>query len=121
GLWYLVNNTETDQKLKIRVMNISKTELADTLARALSVSLAQALRQPVVVENKPGASTVIGADYVAKSQPDGYTLLVTSAPHVSNPSLMKKLPFDTVKDFAPVCLAAQSPFVLVVKPDSPIK
>ncbi len=93
----------------------------DTLARTLSVSLAQALGQPVVVENKPGASTVIGADYVAKSQPDGYTLLVTSAPHVSNPSLMKKLPFDTVKDFAPVCLAAKSPFVLVVKPDSPIK
>ncbi|RTZ41651.1 tripartite tricarboxylate transporter substrate binding protein [Candidimonas sp. SYP-B2681] len=93
----------------------------DTLARALSTSLARALGQSVVVENKPGASTVIGADYVAKSKPDGYTLLVTSAPHVSNPSLMKKMPFDTVKDFSPVCLAAKSPFVLVVKPDSPIK
>ncbi len=93
----------------------------DTLARSLSASLAGILGQSVVVENKPGASTVIGAEYVAKSHPDGYTLLVTSAPHVSNPSLMKKLPFDTVKDFAPVCLAAKSPFVLVVRPDSPIK
>ncbi|SHH96534.1 Bug family tripartite tricarboxylate transporter substrate binding protein [Pollutimonas bauzanensis] len=94
---------------------------ADTLTRALSAPLAQALGQSVIVENKPGASTVIGADYVAKSLPDGYTLLVTSPPHVSNPSLMDKLPFDTVNDFAPVCLAAKSPFVLVVKPDSPIK
>ncbi|HEY9280927.1 MAG TPA: tripartite tricarboxylate transporter substrate binding protein [Eoetvoesiella sp.] len=93
----------------------------DTLARALSVPLSATLKQTVIVENKPGAATVIGAEYVAKSKPDGYTLLVTSAPHVSNPSLMDKLPFDTVKDFAPVCLAAQSPFVLVVRADSPIK
>ena len=93
----------------------------DTLARALAVPLAANLGQSVIVENRPGGSTVIGADYVAKSSPDGYTLLVTSAPHVSNPSLMEKMPFDTVSDFAPVCLAAQSPFVLVVKPDSPIR
>src|SRR5690606_37441011 len=92
----------------------------DMLARALAVPLAGALGQSVVVENRPGGSTVIGADYVAKSRPDGYTLLVTSAPHVSNPSLMVNMPFDTVKAFAPICLAAQSPFVLVVRPDSPI-
>lgn len=92
----------------------------DTLARALGVPLSEALGQSVIVENKPGGSTVIGADYVAKSRPDGYTLLVTSAPHVSNPSLMENMPFDTVTAFAPICLAAQSPFVLVVKPDSPI-
>lgn len=93
----------------------------DTLARALAVPLAKSLGQSVIVENKPGGSTVIGADYVAKSQPDGYTLLVTSAPHVSNPSLMSNMPFDTVKAFAPICLAAMSPFVLVVKPDSPLR
>lgn len=93
----------------------------DTLARALAVPLAKSLGQSVIVENKPGGSTVIGADYVAKSQPDGYTLLVTSAPHVSNPSLMSNMPFDTVKAFAPICLAARSPFVLVVKPDSPLR
>lgn len=93
----------------------------DTLARALAVPLADLLGQPVIVENKPGGSTVIGADHVAKARPDGYTLLVTSAPHVSNPSLRNDMPFDTVSAFAPICLAAQSPFVLVVKPDSPIK
>lgn len=93
----------------------------DTLARALAVPLGEQLGQPVIVQNKPGASTVIGAEFVAKSRPDGYTLLVTSAPHVSNPSLIANMPFDTVKAFAPICLAARSPFVLVVKPDSPIR
>ncbi|MOA07034.1 Tripartite tricarboxylate transporter family receptor [compost metagenome] len=75
----------------------------------------------MVVENKPGASTIIGASYVAKSKPDGHTLLVTSAPHTNNPSLMSNLPFDTVNDFSPICLLAKSPFVLIVKNDSPIQ
>ena len=93
----------------------------DTLARAIAVPLGEKLGQTVIVENKPGAGAVIGSDYVAKSRPDGYTLLVTSAPHVSNPSLVEKMPFDTVKAFAPVCLAAQSPFVVVVRADSPVR
>lgn len=92
----------------------------DTLTRALAPPLAQALGQSVVVENKPGASEIIASTHIAGSSPDGYTLLVCSVPHVTNPSL-RKLPYDTVNDFSPVCLAAQSPFVLVVKPDSPIK
>jgi tripartite-type tricarboxylate transporter receptor subunit TctC len=91
----------------------------DTLTRALAVPLGKALNQTVIVENKPGAGAVVGSEYVAKAQPDGYTLLVTSAPHASNPSLVN-LPYDTVKGFAPVCLAAESPFMLVVPPDSPI-
>lgn len=93
----------------------------DMLARALGQQLSDSVGQPVIVENKPGASTVIAAEHVARSAPDGYTLLVTSAPHASNPSLMALLPFDTLTAFSPVCLAAQSPFVLVVKPESPIK
>ena len=93
----------------------------DTLARAIAVPLGEKLGQTVIVENKPGAGAVIGSDYVAKSRPDGYTLLVASAPHVTNPSLVEKMPFDTVKAFAPVCLAAQSPFVVVVRADSPVR
>lgn len=92
----------------------------DMLARALGQQLSVSMAQPVIVENKPGASTVIAAEHIARSSPDGYTLLVTSAPHVSNPSLMASLPFDTLTAFSPVCLAAQSPFVLVVNRDSPI-
>ncbi len=92
----------------------------DTLARSLAVPLRVALGQPVVIENRPGASASIASDLVAKSKPDGYTLLVTSVPHVTNPSLMK-LPYDTVSAFAPVSLAAKSPFLLVVRAESPIK
>ncbi len=92
----------------------------DTLTRALSKPLSKALGQSVVVENKAGASEIIASEYVVGAKPDGYTLLVCSVPHVTNPSL-RKLPYDTVNDFSAVCLAAQSPFILVVKPDSPIK
>ncbi|CAN5377608.1 tripartite tricarboxylate transporter substrate binding protein [soil metagenome] len=92
----------------------------DTWARAVAPSLQEALGQPVIVENKPGAGAIIGSEYVAKAAPDGYTLLVTSVPHVTNPSLIKSMPFDTVKAFAPICLAVQSPFILVVPPASPI-
>ena len=93
----------------------------DALARALAVPLSQNLGQPVVVENKAGAGALIGSEFVAKAMPDGYTLLATSAPHASNPSLISPMPFDTIKDFAPICLAAKSPFVLTVLPESPIQ
>ena len=93
----------------------------DALARVIAPPLSEAFGQSFVVENKPGGGAIIGSDFVAKSPPDGYTLLVTSVPHVTNPSLMKTMPFDTIKAFAPVCLAVQSPFVLVVPPASPIK
>jgi tripartite-type tricarboxylate transporter receptor subunit TctC len=76
---------------------------------------------PVVIENKPGASTIIGTDAVAKSAPDGYTLVASTIAHAVNPSLMAKLPYATDKDFAPVMLIGRSPNVLVVKPESPYK
>ena len=74
----------------------------DALARLLGAQLTQQMRQPFVVENKPGANGVIGAEFVAKSAPDGYTLMVTSSAFVTAPSMYKKLPYDTERDFAPV-------------------
>ncbi len=93
----------------------------DTLGRTLAAKFTESWGQPAVVENKPGANTVIGVDYVAKSAPDGYTLLVVAFPFAVTPSLLKNMPYDTVKDFAPVIHAAQSPNLLVVNPTLPVK
>jgi tripartite-type tricarboxylate transporter receptor subunit TctC len=88
----------------------------DTLGRTLAAKLQDAWGQPVVVENKPGANTVIGTDAVAKAVPDGYTLLVVAFPFAVTPSLIRDMPYDTLRDFAPVALCAQSPNILVVNP-----
>jgi tripartite-type tricarboxylate transporter receptor subunit TctC len=93
----------------------------DAIARALGVGMGQALGQSVIVENKPGAGTIIGTDLVAKSPADGHTIVVASFAHAVNPSLMAKLPFDTQKAFDPVILLARGPNVLVVRADSPFK
>ncbi|SCK22446.1 Tripartite-type tricarboxylate transporter, receptor component TctC [Variovorax sp. HW608] len=93
----------------------------DAIARALGVGMSQVLGQPVIIDNKPGAGTIIGSDAVAKSAPDGYTVLVSTFAHAVNPSLMAKLPYDTQKAFAPVALLARGPNVLVVRVDSPYK
>jgi tripartite-type tricarboxylate transporter receptor subunit TctC len=88
----------------------------DILGRILAQSLGERLKQPVVVENKPGAGGTIGSDLVAKSPPDGYTLLLaTSSTHSVGPAL-QKLPYDAVKDFAPITHVANIPNVLVVSP-----
>lgn len=94
---------------------------ADLIARTLAVELQKELGQTVFVENKPGAGTIIGSEMVAKSAPDGYTLLVSSIAHSVNPSLMEKLPYSTEKAFTPVSLVVRSPNVLVVRADSPYK
>ena len=93
----------------------------DTLGRTLAAKFTEAWGQPAVVENKPGANTMIGNDFVAKSPPDGHTLLVVAFPFAVAPSLIRNMPYDTVKDFAPVVLAAQSPNLLVVNPTLPVK
>jgi tripartite-type tricarboxylate transporter receptor subunit TctC len=93
----------------------------DLIARTLGAGMAKELGQPVVVDNKPGAGPIIGTDAVAKSPPDGYTLVLASFAHAVNPSLQPKLPFDTAKAFAPVGLIGRGPNVLVVRPDSPYK
>ena len=88
----------------------------DILGRIVAQQLSINLGQPVVVENKPGASGMIGAEQVAKSPPDGYTLLVNASIHVINPSLYKKPPYDAIRDFVPVSLIADVPLVLVAAP-----
>ncbi|RCW70440.1 Bug family tripartite tricarboxylate transporter substrate binding protein [Pseudorhodoferax soli] len=88
----------------------------DILGRIVAQQLEARLGQPVVVDNKPGASGMIGADIVAKAPPDGTTLLVNASIHVINPSLYKKPPHDAIRDFAPVSLIADVPLVLVAAP-----
>jgi tripartite-type tricarboxylate transporter receptor subunit TctC len=92
----------------------------DVLARQLAERLTQAWRQPVVVENKPGANTIIASDAVAKSPPDGYTvLLTTDATFSINPHLYRKLPFDTQRDFVPVTMLVLLQQLLVANPALP--
>jgi tripartite-type tricarboxylate transporter receptor subunit TctC len=93
----------------------------DTLGRTLAAKFSDAWGQPSFVENKPGGNTVIGTDFVAKAPADGYTLLVVAFPFAVTPSLYKTLPYDTVKDFQPIALAAQSPNLLVVNPSLEVK
>ena len=93
----------------------------DILARVLAQHLSKALGQPFVVENKPGAGNMIGIESVARSPGDGYTLLVTASTLALNSVLYKKVPYDPVRDFAPITLAATAPNVLVVNPALPAK
>jgi tripartite-type tricarboxylate transporter receptor subunit TctC len=93
----------------------------DAITRMLSVGMAEALGQPVIVDNKPGAGTIIGSDFVAKSAPDGNTLVMATFAHAVNPALQPKLPYDTDAAFAPVALIGVSPNVLVVRAASPYK
>ncbi len=86
----------------------------DVLARALADRLSQSLGQPVVVESRPGAGATLGADYVAKAKPDGYTLLMGAVHHTIATSVYKKLPYDFQKDLAPITVVAMVPNVLVV-------
>jgi tripartite-type tricarboxylate transporter receptor subunit TctC len=86
----------------------------DMVARTLAESLTKSLGQPVVIESKPGAGTTLGADHVAKSRPDGYTLLMGAVHHTIAPSVYKKLPYDFQKDLVPVTTVAMVPNVLSV-------
>ena len=94
----------------------------DIFARLIAPKLAERLGQPVLVENKPGAGGTIAADFVAKSAPDGYTLYVgaTGAMTIS-PAVFTKLPYDTLRDFAPVSMIADFPLLLTVNADAPVK
>ena len=93
----------------------------DIAARLLAERLSQRLGQQAVVENKPGANTRIATEFVAKSAPDGYTLFFCAAPHSTNPALYGKLPYDTVRDFAPVVHAVTVPLFFLVPANSPVK
>jgi tripartite-type tricarboxylate transporter receptor subunit TctC len=94
----------------------------EIMARLIGQGLEAKLGKPVIVENKPGAGTVIGSNFVAKSEPDGYTLLMgTSSPIAINVTVYKALPYNPATDFVPLAMVAESPFVLVVNNDLPVK
>jgi tripartite-type tricarboxylate transporter receptor subunit TctC len=88
----------------------------DLIARTLAEKLTGSLGQPVVVENKPGASNNLGTDFVAKSPPDGYTLVIVASSHATNKHLFKQMPFDPIKDFEPVVYTHVVPLLLAVHP-----
>ncbi len=93
---------------------------SDLVARILGDKLSGSLGQPMIIENRPGASQTVGMAFVAKSDPDGYTLLQAAANMAINPILMTDLPFDTVKAFAPVSLTHMTPYVFVVSSQLPV-
>ena len=93
----------------------------DVVARPVAQKLTEAWGQPIVLDARPGAGTIIGSEMVAKSAPDGYTLLLTSAGHAVVPSIYSKLPFDTAKDFTPLSQFVSGPFILAVHPSVPAK
>ena len=93
----------------------------DLTARLIGQKMTESMGQSVIIDNKAGATGIIGTDFVAKSAPDGYTLALVASSHAINPSIVKKLPFDTVKSFEPVALTHVVPLVLVVAPSLPVK
>lgn len=93
----------------------------DNLTRSLAQKMSDDFKQPVIIDNKPGAGTVIGTEIVARAAPDGYTLGMVANSFAINPSLYDKLRYDTVKDFTPVSWVAYTPHLLVANPDVPVK
>ena len=106
----------------VRIINpFAPGGATDIIARQMAQKLTEAWAQAVVVENRAGASGAIGVELVAKSPPDGYTLLIaTQTTHAANPALYAKLPYDAVKDFAPLTLAGSTPLALMVRPSLPV-
>jgi tripartite-type tricarboxylate transporter receptor subunit TctC len=93
----------------------------DLTTRTLAPRMSEALGQPVIIDNRPGGSTIIGTDLVAKAPPDGHTLLMVTSTVAINPSVQRKLPYDTVRDLAPVTIVVSTPFSLVVHPSLPVR
>ena len=92
----------------------------DAVARILGQRIGQALQQQVIIDNRPGANSIIGTEFVAKSQPDGYTYLLTTGSHTTNAALHAKLPYDTLKDFVSLTLIGESAgMVIGVHPSVP--
>jgi tripartite-type tricarboxylate transporter receptor subunit TctC len=93
----------------------------DNLTRIMAPKLTELLGQQILIDNRPGASSQIGTEHVARAAPDGYTLVHVDTSFTSNPSLYRKLPYDTVKDFAPISVLASAPVVLMIHPSVPVK
>ena len=103
------------------VVPIAAGGSTDVFARTLAAHFFEVWGQGVIVDNRPGAGGMIGSELVAKSPPDGYNLLMAYTSHVTNPALWTRLPYDTLRDFAPVTMVAQVPSVLIVHPSLPVK
>ena len=93
----------------------------DVIARHLAAGMAESLKRQVIVDNRAGANAIVGTEVVARAPADGYTLLFVSSPHSVNPSMYAKLPYDTLRDFAPVSMVASSPYFLVTHPSLPVR
>ncbi|MSQ70114.1 MAG: tripartite tricarboxylate transporter substrate binding protein [Betaproteobacteria bacterium] len=98
------------------VIPLSPGGTTDVPGRLIAQRLPETLGQPFIVDNRPGAGGIIGADSVAKAKPDGYTLLLTATPHVITPGLYKSMPYNALADFAPVIRIASGPYLLAVHP-----
>lgn len=109
-----------DRPVKV-IVGFAPGGSSDTVARLVGQKLASLLGQPVVVENKPGAGGVLGADLVAKAPGDGYSLLLAVSGHATAAAMMKKLPFEPVKDFAWITMLTTYPFVFATSPQAPFK
>jgi tripartite-type tricarboxylate transporter receptor subunit TctC len=94
---------------------------SDTLARVLTQRVAEALGQQIVIDNRPGATGIIGTEVAARANPDGYTLLQVATSYATNPAMQAKLPYDTLRDFAAISLLSQQPNVFLVHPSLPVR
>ena len=109
-----------DRPIKI-IVPFGPGGFTDVVARIIQKELTPSIGQPVIIENRPGAGSTIGSDAVAKSKPDGYTLVMISTTHVISPHLYKSMPYDPIKDFVPVMKLGEGPYVLVVHPSLGVK
>jgi tripartite-type tricarboxylate transporter receptor subunit TctC len=103
------------------VIGVPPGSAADIIARAFTPVMAERLKQTIVIDNRPGADTIIASTLVRSAKPDGYTLLLAQPAHAINPTLYPERPYDPVKDFTPIALVASSSNVIVVRADSPIR
>jgi len=109
-----------DQRIRL-IVPFAPGGGVDIMARLLAEFMSKDLGQPVIVENKPGAGTIVGTQEVARSAPDGYTLMLGSPPYTINPSIYASLPFDTFTSFVPVALIARYFDIVVINPNLPFK
>ena len=109
-----------DHPIKL-IVPASPGGINDTVARIIQPKLVEALKQPIVIENKSGANNTIGTDFVAKSPPDGYTLVVVPASHSVNPAVRRQMPFDTERDLTPIILIGKNALIFLVNPNVPAK
>src|SRR3954471_15320172 len=121
GLPALAQETYPSKPIRI-VVGYSAGGGNDLIVRVIAPRLGEALGQPVIVDNKPGAQSIIAAELVAKSPPDGYTLLMgPSGPMTINPATYSKLPYSPVRDFAPISMIGSFPLIVAVNPRLPVR